>query len=237
MNFLAIVQALRRESIDSGTGPTTVVGQTGELARMVNWCADAYSELQLSRPDWFWLRREFTVNTVAGTDSYANTSCTDTTDSAAISRFSRWYEGYDTSGFPYFRAYLSSSGVGGEYGLVSIDWDWFRRLYKLGTQNNGTPVHVTVGPDRKFYLGPKPDAVYVVSGSYQRSPQTLALDADTPEMPSQFHPLIWMDALAKYGGNRVAPEAILRAITEGGNLRLALRIDQLPKMGLAEALA
>lgn len=236
MNFLQIVQALRRETVDSGSGPSSVVGQSGELNRMVNWCADAYAELQVDR-DWLWLQREFTVNTVAGTDNYAYTSCTDTTDVATISRFSKWFDGFDKNGFPYFKAYLTPSGVGSEFYLHPLSWDQFRNLYKFGSQNNSQPVHFCVAPNRKFYIGPKPDDIYTISGTYQMSPQTLALDADVPEMPSQYHQLIKYEAMAKYGGNKIAPEAMVRAVSEGGTLRFALEREQLPTMTFGNPLA
>ena len=237
MNFLEIVQALHRESTDSGTGPSTVVGQSGELARFVAWCSDGYQALQIERDDWRWLRRNFTVNTVAGTDNYAFGSCTDSTSGSSIDRFSRWYEGRDETGFPYFSAYLTATGVGDQQPLLSIDWDLFRRLYKFSTQTNARPVHVAVGPDRKFYLGPKPDDTYTVGGTFQRGPQILALDADEPEMPLQYHALVWLEGLSRFGGNRVAPEAMLRAASEGGILRSSLELDQLPKMGYGAPLA
>lgn len=227
MNFLQIVQAIRRETVDSGSGPSTVVGQSGEANRMVNWCADAYSELQVDR-DWLWLQREFTVNTVAGTDAYAYTDCTDTTDATTISRFSKWFDGYDKNEFPYFKSYLTSSGVGSEFYLYPLSWDQFRNLYKFGNQNNSQPVHFSVAPNRKFYIGPKPNDIYTISGTYQMSPQILALDADVPEMPSQYHQLVKYEAMSKYGGSRIAPEAMVRAVSEGGILRSALEREQLP---------
>lgn len=235
--FLQLASALRRETTDSGSGPTTVTGQSGELARMVAWIADAYTELQIEREDYLWLRGAFTVNTVAGTDSYAYTDCTDTTSGVAIARFARWYQGFDVNGFPYFTSYLTSAGVGGEFPLIWTEWDAFRRLYKVGTQNNGQPCRVSMSPDMKFVLGPKPDAIYTVNGVYQKGPQILAADDDIPEMPTRFHNLIVYEAMSKYGGTRVAPEAMLRAASEGGRLRAMLEIDQLPKMGYGSPLA
>ena len=235
--FLQLAADLRQEATDSGSGPLTVLSQFGELGRFVKWITNAYAELQQTREDWLWMRRNFTVDTVAGTDSYAYTDCTDSTTATAIARFARWYEGYDTTGFPYFSAYLTATGVGDQQPLLSIDWDTFRRLYKFGTQTNARPAHVAVGPDLKFYLGPKPDAVYTVGGTFQLGPQILAADGDEPEMPSRFHNLICYEAMSKYGGSRVAPEAMLRAAGEGGRLRSALELDQLPKMGYGEPLA
>lgn len=237
--FLQLCQALRRESTDSGTGPSTVVGQSGELARMVNWIINAWVELQQDRDDWQWMRHGFTVNTAAGDGVYAYTDCTDTTvsPSAAISRFARWYEGSDDNGWPYLQSYRQSDGVGSGFPLIWLPWDAFRRLYRIGTQNNAQPLHVSADPQQNLVIGPTPDDIYVVSGDYQIGPQVLAQDVDEPEMPSRFHMLICYEALAKYGGNRIAPEAMVRAISEGGRLRQALEQNQLPRISFGSALA
>ncbi len=228
--FLQLCAKLRQETTDSGTGPTTVVGQTGELARFVSWVCDSYTELQQDRDDWLFLRKSFTVNTVAGTGEYAYGACTDTATSALISRFSRWYR--DT-----LRCYLSSAGVASEYRLIPLEWDVFRRLYRSGPQTDGQPVYVSFDPTDRIALGPEPSAVYVVTGDCQKGPQTLALDADEPEMPSRFHNLIVYEAMIRYGFNRVAPEALQFAQAEGSRLRGALELSQLPRMSVGEPLA
>ena len=230
MNFLELAQKLRQQTVDSGTGPSTVISQTGEAGRFVAWVADAWTELQQANDDWLWMRKSFSVDTVAADGAYAYTDCTDTVTAVAIARFARWYR-------DSFKAYLSASGVGVEYPLTWLEWERFRRLYRYGTQTDGQPAHVSMDPTQAFVLGPKPDAVYVVSGDYQLGPQTLALDADTPEMPSRFHLLIMYEAMAKYGGNRIAPEAMVRAVAEGGRLRAALERNQLPPLTFGGPLA
>ncbi len=229
---LQLCQSLRQECTDSGSGPTTVTGQTGELARFVKWIMDAWAELQQENELWRWMRKSFTVPTVASTGEYAYdaTGLVDTVSNAAITRWSRWYRGT-------FKCYLQSAGVGSEYWLIWMDWDDFKRLYRFGTQTDGQPQRYSFDPTGKFCLGPKPSAVYVVSGDYQIGPQTLAADGDIPEMPTRFHNLIVYEAMSKYGGNRVAPEAILRANSEGGKLRAALELDQLPRWTYGEPLA
>lgn len=228
--YLQLCSQLRQEAVDSGTGPTAVTSQTGELARFVTWISDAYVELQQDREDWIWMRKSFTVSTVASTGEYAYTDCTDTVSAIAIARFARWYQ-YS------FKCYLTSDGVGTEYPLRWIEWETFRRFYRYGTQTDGQPRHVSVNPLLQFCLGPKPDAVYTVSGDYHLGPQILAADGDTPEMPSRFHKLIVYEAMSKYGGSRVAPEAIMRANSEGGKLRSALEMTQLPQLTYGDALA
>lgn len=228
--FLALAQKLRQNTIDSGTGPTTVVGQTGQLGRLTQWVIDAYCDLQNESDLWRWLRHAFTLNTTASDGIYAYSDCTDTDAGTAIARFSHWYR-------DSIKSYKQSDGVGNEAPLIWLEWERFRRLYRYGTQTNRQPVHVSQDPQGNLVLGPVPDAVYVVSGEFQRSPQILAADADVPEMPARFHDLIVYDALAKYGGNVVAAEALVRAQAEGGRLRSALERDQLPALTYGEALA
>jgi len=229
-NFLQIVQDLRAESTDSGSGPSTIVGATGEHGRFVLWVKDGYVELQNERDDFLWMRKSFYVDTVASDGEYAYTDCTDTVTLIAITRFARWYR-------DCFKAYLVSTGVGAEYPLIWLDWETFRRVYRYGTQNDGMPIHVSMDPTMAFVLGPKPSAIYRVSGDYQLGPQILALDEDIPELPTRFHKILTYYALSKYGGSRVAPEVMLRASAEGGRLRAMLELDQLPSMGFAPPLA
>ena len=232
-NYLALTQDLRQEAVDSGTGPTTVTGNTGESARWCKWIADAWYELQSSSEQWRWMQKYFTVSTVSGTGEYAfnAASLIDTVSAAAITRFSKWHTGRDQ-----FKCYLSSGGVSGEYFLQWMNWEDFRYLYRRGTQTNGQPIHVSVDNNMNIVLGPKPSVVYVVSGGYTIGPQTLAADADIPEMPTRFHRLITYEALSRYGGSRIAPEAMVRAIAEGTPLRAALELDQLPRFRLGRAL-
>lgn len=227
---LQLAQKLRQQTIDSGTGPSTIVSQTGELGRIVTWTVDAYTDIQNDRDDWLWLRKSFYVDTVASDGEYAYSDCTDTVTAAVISRFARWYKAS-------FKAYLSSAGVGAEYPLRWMEWDDFRRIYRYGTQTDSQPVYVSMDPTMKFCIGPKPSAVYRVSGDYQKGPQTLALDADEPEMPSRFHDLIVYRAMVKYGFNRVAPEALSRAQLEGGRLNAALVRNQTPGITVGASLA
>lgn len=236
MNFLTIAQRLRQECGVSGTGPTTVVGQVGELKRLVDWAASAHDDIQGKYPNWRWLRSTFSVNTVAGTDAYAPTTCTDTRLSTGITRFRRWWP-FDRDGCSNVKMFLSASGVGSERWLNFLEWEYFRSIYKIGTQNNGPPAHITIDPQNNLVLGPKPDAVYVVSGEYQMGKQSLTADGDTPEMPSDFHMLVVYEAMKKFAGFDAASEVFQRGAGEGGAIWRQLEIEQLVKIRLGEPMA
>ena len=236
MTYLSLCADAQQECDITGTEISAVTNQVGELKRIVKWVRDAWTELQGRHENWRWMRSTFTVNTVASTDAYAYTACTDSRLSATISRFKRWLI-YDEGGRSNFKIYLSSAGVGTERWLSYMDWASFRSIYKVGTQNNGPPAHYTIDPQNRFILGPNPDAIYVVTGEYQMSAQVLSANDDVPEMPADYHQLIVYMAMRKYAGFESAPDVLSRAVTEGNRLLRQLEINQLPEVLTAPPLA
>lgn len=236
MTFLQICRRLARACgmTNSSTIPATVTGQSGNLADCVDWAADAYNELQVSGGDWRWMRSRFTVNTVASTETYAATSCTDSRLSATISRFSHWLI---TDRYNPPKAYLTSGSIGSQYHLQFIDWDTFCALYKIGIISEGSPVHISIDPQDNIVLGPTPNDVYTITGEYQMSAQNLAEDDDEPEMPADFHMLIVYEAMVKYAGDQLSEEAMGRAMREGGRLKSQLLIRQKPHFRKARPMA
>lgn len=229
-NYLQLFQDAVRECGVSSTVPATAQSQTGELARVAKWVIQSWTEIQASRTDWRWMRSEFTLSTSSGDDQYAYSDCTDSIASATITRFARWLPSE-------FQIYLTSAGVGTQRWLTYYPWDQFKRVYKIGTQNNSAPVVASIDPRNNLRLGPKPDAAYTVTGEYQKSPQTLSANADEPEMPAQFHQLIVYKAMEKYAGYSGAAEVWARVQNEAQSLRLALEADQLPLPNFGSALA
>ena len=150
---------------------------------------------------------------------------TDTTTSSAITRLGRWWA--DDEDDPP-KIYLTSSGVGTQAYLCYLPWDQFKALYRIGTQNSGTPAHISVDPQNNLVLGPKPNGIFTVTGDYQRSAQTLSADADEPEMPARFHKLPVYRAMEDYGFYESAPEVLARGQRKGAAMMRQLEADQLP---------
>jgi hypothetical protein len=229
---------MRRECGIPGVtaSPSTVTAQSGVLEKVVAWVADSWRDIQIRHNNWRWMRSGFTVNTVVDDDAYAYGDCTDTRSGSAIDRFRQWWM-HDRLDPP--KCYLTSGGVAGEYRLIWMPPEDFRRIYKFGIQQstNGQPIHITVDDDNKFLLGPKPNSVYTVSGRFQRGAQTLDDDSDVPDMPADFHDLIVYYGMERYAFNSVAPEVLSRAKLEASRLMRALEQDQLPPIRLGRALA
>lgn len=234
LTYLQLSSRLRQEAGITGTGPTAVVGQTGELKRVVDWVADAWREIQNRHNNWRWMRSSFSVNTVAGTDHYAYGDCTDTNDVATIARFKRWWVD-DEEDRP--KIYLSASGVSTQQRLIFMPWYDFKYIYRIGSGQSGQPTYISVDPQNNIVLGPNPDAVYVVTGDYQRGVLELTADGTTPDMPADFHLLIVWEALKKYGSFEAASESYQRGHDNAAIYWGDLRINQLPDLQTAGPMA
>ncbi len=223
MELLELVQSLHYEAKFPGSPPDAVTGQSGRAADLVRWAIEAYNDIQREKDSrWKWLRSDWTLNTVDGTQSYATGAVTDVGDDAVITRFLAW--DLDDENPPFI--YLVSEGQATERELALDHWNDFRRQYVRATHTAAAPSFLSHDPADSLFFGPKPDGIYTVTGSYWKSIQALAADADEPEMPANFHMLIVYRALLKYGYNIVAQEILARARTEGQALYDALVLNQ-----------
>lgn len=188
MNFLQLCQDTVRESgtISGDTTPTTTVGQSGRLLKVVNWVIKAWQDIQNLHDDWLWMRDEFSGPIVQGTARYLYTAMT------GIARWSRWLSCEDTD----FTIYKTALGVSDETVLTEITWAQWRARYGRGTQTQNRPVEYAISPAGEICLGPVPNAAYTMRGEYQKSAQVLAADADIPELPdTSLHKVIVWKAL------------------------------------------
>ncbi len=223
MELLELVQSLHYEAGQPGSPPDAVTGQSGRAADLVRWAIEAYNDIQRDKDGrWKWLRSDWYVDTVDGTQSYAPSDCKEASTDDAISRFRAW--DLDDENPPFI--YLSSEGVATENELAVGYWPDFRRLYVKATHTSAKPAQMSVDVADNILFGPKPNGVYRVSGSYWKNNQALAVDADEPEMPSDYHMLIVYRALIKYGYDVVKPETLARARVEGGAIWSALVLNQ-----------
>ena len=226
--FLQICQAVGRDcGTISGAVPSTVVSQTGDRQKVVERVQQAHRDIQNLHANWRWLRAEFTAPTVSGTARYTSTSA-----GWALTRWAEWLR--DTSNFRPYSIYLTSTGVSDEATLKELAWEDWRARYGRGTQNSSKPAYYAISPAGEFCLGDKPDAVYTVNGEYRKGLQTLAVDADEPEMPSRFHRLIEWRALALL---QQEEEGFAQAQTYANEFAILLRDlerDQLPLMGIGD---
>lgn len=168
------------------TEPTTVVAQTGDAKRIVNWVKEAWLEIQSigavgqDHGSWkfLWGRTEF--DTVAGTDEYS-------------------VSGIDVAKWDVdsFTIYLKSDGESKESRLSTMLYEDFKRI-NTGVDTNAKPSRLVVLPSGNLMLDPTPDAVYTIQGDYWLNPVALAADADVPACAAHHHYAIVNKALSYY---------------------------------------
>ena len=223
--YLQLCQNTARECgvAQGGTYPTAVTSQVGILNKITYWVKDSWLEIQGRPVDWRWMRVGFTLDTTASDGVYAYGDVTDILTTAAIARFSRWR--VNDPDDPA-KCFLTSSGVGTQYWLSYLDWDYFKAIYRIGTQTEGPPAHISVDPQNNLVLGPVPDAIYTITGDYQRGFQELAADGDTPDMPAQWQNLIVYEAMMKYGMDQASPEITTRGLNYSNKTMRQLEANQ-----------
>lgn len=219
MTYLELCVRLREEAGITGSGPTSVTDQAGQLLRVVNWVQQAWVEIQLMRPNWLFMHKEFTFPTIAEQRDYmaANVSITD---------LKLW----DQNSFMYYETAL---GTTDQKPIAFLPYKVWRSNFRVGMENitSDHPVYITVLPNNTIRFEPKPDKIYTIEGDYKRSSQVFAADADEPtNFPDDFHMLIVWQALKSYGFYENAPEVLEEAEVNFDNLLYRLEIEQLPAM-------
>ncbi len=227
MNFLQLVQRTARECGIAGVGPSTVLNQTGEAAKLVGWVQDAWNDIQTAHQDWQFLRTGASFVTVAGQAIYSPVQC-----DIAAGTFGMWVRNS-------FRIYDTAAGIASETELDFTHYDSWRDCYDLGALRltRTRPVDFTITPAKAIALGPYPAAGYTITGDYYTAPVILAADADIPAMPAQYHMAIVWKACMSYGAFESAVEVYSRGETEFGKLMLRMTTDELDEATFPGALA
>lgn len=240
--FLELCQQVCREgSVPGGADAISgVSGNNWQLSRIVGYVQSEWVKLQNRHTDmnlhWRWMRAPFTLTTVASQDAYSwdSAAIVDDLTATQITRFKRWFlSDYDDPP----RIYLQSAGQGTQTWLNCVDWNDFKYMYRVGTQNEGVPAHVSVNPQNQIVFGPVPNDIYVMNADYLRGPSQLVNDGDQPDLPEAFDEVIVFGALSRYGLQKNAPEVITYAQDELATLLGDLEGDQLAEICIGAPLA
>jgi len=225
MTYLEMCQRLRLEAGIAGSGPTSVVSQTGELGRIVDWVATANDDIQNINSTWRFLQTSFDFSTVDGTQNYAPAD-------VSIDDLGSWKFGRDDD----FTIYSAEAD---EQYLIYVPWNNFKGTYLFGTSRSqtGKPTIITVKPDNSTSFYAIPDDAYTVTGEYYKKAQTLAADDDESLIPSQFHMIVVWRALMLYGAYSGASDAYSHGENEYKSLLRKLNKSELPRMTWGAPLA
>lgn len=221
MNFLQLCQALRREAGISGSGPSAVTGQTGQLEKIVEWIRQSWVEIQESRTDWLFMNASFSFSTVASTRDY-------TAAGKGISDLKSW----DTRSFLIYDPDIGASDEGP---LAYAQYPKWRDQFRAGmaARDAGRPTLFTLLPDNSVRFEPMPDGIYTISGEYKRKTQHFSAAGDEPTgLPEDYHMIIVWQGLQKFAAFYNAPELLDKGETNYDRLLFPLEHNQLPEMDL-----
>lgn len=300
MNYIQLIQRLKRESGRSGAAPASAATLAGDDVLLGDWIADAWREVQRRRMDWGWMRKTVSgvlvqsqqsytaagdldfvrIAFTAGTSAYTpgeslvqgavtatvtrvilssgdwstsdaageliiqplsgafvagaalgDGACNLSGPAVSMDPFGRWQEPTD---YYTIGCYLSAD-PSSVWSLGWMPYEQFQAYYIKRPQTDGRPCAWSVSPTKALLIGPAPDdGGYSVQADYWASPTELALDADTPAMPVQFHMLLVWRALLEIASFDAAPEVEARAVR---NLKIVWRDlieDQAPRIQLSD---
>lgn len=214
MDFLTGVQRLHSESLRSTAAPTTVVDASARNARLFNWYADAWRELQSER-DWRWMRGTTDIALTASKSTYTGAEL-------SIANFGRWRKDDDE----YCPVIYMPANINSLWHLGYLDLDSFRHEYVYRTWGDTTPIAWSFDESDTLLIGPAPAAAYMLRIEYWKEPTELVDDTDTPGLPDRFALLPMWRALMEVAKSDAAPEVLSRAEQNYTLLHAGLMRDQ-----------
>jgi len=175
--------------------------------KFVDWIADADEYIQGLWFDWNFLWDQHSANTVSGTREYAKPS-----DLGSWDRDS------------FYLDYTDDDAVH----LKETSYPVWRAKHRQGTQTNDTPGKFIITPEGNIYLHAIPDAVYVFTADYWRTPTRMTVDASTSDIPTRYERIIIDRAKTYYAEHEEFPVVMESASREYDSLLDRLEGAELP---------
>lgn len=207
MTFLALVQQFYREMGYSGVVPTTVVSQTSQKRKAVDWIAEAEYLINTRWADWMYLWTQWSQGTTSGTANYSAPSDIGTWDKESF------YLNYTADTYQQ---------------LTYIPYKEWREDWRQGTKTNTLPDQFTILPDKSITLEAPPDDSYTLTADYWKSPTKMTTDTETSPIPDRFERIIIVRAKLIHAEHFGDMPLYQQALLEYNELLDRLEADQLP---------
>ena len=202
MNFLQLVQRLKRESGRSTTVSSPATFTTASVAdlRLVDWVADAWRDLQQEPLRWRWQRGTVVAPLTVGVATYAP-------EALGITSFLEWKE----ENGDYAPSMFEVGQEQGEWELCFLPYDEFRACYTVVAQPDGQPMHWTIDTQNHFVVGPAPAKPVQLRADFERDHTELVAETDEPLIPVKFRLVLVWRALMELAAFDAAGEVYQRA--------------------------
>lgn len=225
MNFLAIVQRLKRESGRSSNAiasPASFATATVDDQRLIDAASDAWLEILREPYKWRWRRRTATPVAVAvGLKTYTSSDLGVAGEIWRLKRPSLYYAP---------TMYVDGQ-LGTEWALDWIEYDEYRARYVATYTDDAQPLHWSVSPTEELLIGPGPSQAYMLRFDYYTAANPLVDETDAPDMPVEYHPLVVWRALMDVAAIDAAPEVYTRAMNNYNKMLNALIRDEAEDLG------
>jgi len=230
VNYLDLVNRTKLESGRSGGNLATVVGAVGDDLRICNWVSTAWEKIQRRTEHWRWMRKRVLMSITAARMDHAPALIAQMLVQPGNTLALTDFRGFRNVSDDYTVSALLPAVPANEWRLTWLPYDVFRDRFIVGTHVSASPTFWAVSPDNLLLLGPTPNAIHHVRFDYRTKALPLALDADIPGMPDDYHMVIAWEALKNLAAFDAAPEVYSRARDECDQLYDDLWTDQGPKM-------
>ena len=144
MNYLDMCRRVVTEAGIAGGGHSNVENQSGQLLKVTGWVKQAWMDIQLMRPNWLFMNKEFAFDTDAAVRDYMAAD-------KSINDMKLW----DTGSF---LIYDKSIGESDQNELVFYPYAKWRSQYRnrMNDRPDDRPQLFTIMPDNKFVLSLSP---------------------------------------------------------------------------------
>lgn len=207
MNFLELCIRVHQQSGLSGSGPTSVNGQTGVLAKLVSWVVDADTDIQSLKNEWQFLWRRANAALVTDQQVY---------DAATLNLVNL--------------NQLDSVYIDDELALI-VDWQEWLSEFDQRLPDPGLPKVISVSPSGELHFYPVPDQDYPIKLNYYTEPTVLLNDTDVSSIPAKYHECIIQRAKMYYAEFEEDAQLYQMASARYETKLTELCSNQLPKMG------
>lgn len=208
-NFLTLCQTVRSKVQFSGTGPSSVENQIGEMARVVTAVQQAWLEIQQSESFWLFMNKTVSSKTLAGRNTYLPGDL----NADDLDRINRLYCD--------------------KHELTVLAAADFVSRFQFDNQQ-GQPIYATRAANGKVLLHPMPDNAYTLHLDYQADPQILTGNLDKPYgiKPHHYMAIVWL-ATMDLAQQESDGDVYQHAVQGYDTAMSAMRTDYLPTMTFA----
>lgn len=213
MNFLKMCQRVVSEGGISGQ-ITSCENQTGEALRVVQWVAQAYSDILNDQAmSWRFIHKTFTKQLTANKGTYSF-------EEIGVPNGVQW----DTR---EMRVAINED-LSDETFLTHMSFPDFREFWMFSSRRTvaSRPLNAAADNEMNLVLAPIPAEAYWLNFQAMVQAPDLVRNGDTPVFPERFHIGIVWNALRSYGMFEAAPEVVARADANLAKIMFQLELDQ-----------